>query len=81
MVDYLLDWLHNLFVTLAALAGIGLFAYVGLREFSPGTLYTAQRLLDAAGFWIARIDLWPVVALMATVFMVGSTLPHRESRW
>ena len=80
MVDYLLDWLHNLLVTLATISGIGLLAYVLLREFYPDAISAMQQTLSSAASWISATDFWPVVALFLIVFIVCTSLPHRQSR-
>ncbi len=79
MVDYLLNWLYNLMVTLATMSGIGLLAYVGLREFYPDTISTVLQSLETASFWISGINLWPVLAVALMFFVLGLTLPQRES--
>jgi hypothetical protein len=80
MVDYLVDWMHNILVTLAAVAGVGLLAYAGLRQFYPGTMATLQQGLNAASSWISGIELWPVVTLVALFAVVTFTLPQHRDR-
>lgn len=79
-MSYLVDWMHNILVTLATLSGIGLLAFAGLREFYPGTLATLQQALEAADYWLARIDLWPVVAVVVLFAVVTFTLPAPRQR-
>ncbi len=80
MVDYLLNWLYNLMVTAATVSGIGLLGYVFLRELYPDTISTIQQATGQIASLISGINLWPVVALGLLFFVLGSTLPHRESR-
>ena len=79
MVDYLLDWLYNLMVTLATLSGIGLLGYVCLRELYPDSLSPIQQALGTIVSLISGINLWPVVALALAFIVLGFTLPHGES--
>lgn len=79
MVDYLLDWLYNLMVTLATLSGIGLLGYVCLRELYPNLIDPILQALETVASLISGINLWPVVALALLFFVLGSTLPHRQS--
>ncbi len=80
MVDYLLNWLYNLMVMLATTSGIGLLAYAGLRELYPDSIATVQHALGTVASEISGINLWPVLACGLMFFVLGLTLPHRESR-
>ncbi len=80
MLDYLLDWLHNLLVTLATLSGVGLLGYVSLREFYPATMYTMQESLRTATYFISGINLWPVVTVILIVAVLGFTVPAGRDR-
>lgn len=77
MVDYLLDWLHNILVMVATLSGIGLLGYVVLRSFYPATLDEIEQTLRGAAYWISGINLWPVVAIMLLFAIAAFTLPAR----
>ena len=79
MVDYLLDWLHNLLVMVATISGIGLLGYVCLRELYPDSISPIQQALGTIVSLISGINLWPVVVLALAFFVLGFTLPHPES--
>ncbi len=80
MVDYLLNWFHNLLVTLATLSGVGLLGYVSLREFYPATMYTMQESLRTATYFISGVNLWPVVTATLIVAVLGFTVPAGRDR-
>ncbi len=80
MFDYLMDWLHNLMAAVATLSGIGLLTYAAARQFSPDVISNVQQALGTVASLISGINLWPVVALALLLFVLGSTLPHRDVR-
>ncbi len=80
MANYLLTWLYNLMVSTATLSGIGLLGYVFLRELYPDLISTIQQTTGEIASLISAINLWPVVALALLFFVLGSTLPRRESQ-
>ncbi len=80
MMDYLMDWLHNLSVAVVTLSGLGLLAYATLRQLYPDTLATTWQELGRIASLISGINLWPVLALALLLIVLGSTLPQRDVR-
>jgi hypothetical protein len=76
MRSFLRDWLHNLWVTVLAVIGVGLFMLIFMRIFYPDTI----SLFVMMGKWTAEfataLKLWPIIVLMILV----SAFPRRWRR-
>jgi hypothetical protein len=76
MSDFLRDWLHNLWVGLLALIGVGLFMLVFMKIFYPESL---GFLFLTGQFTVGLVNilrLWPVVILAVIVY----AMPRRRRR-
>jgi len=76
MADFFRDWLHNLWITAAAVIGVGIFMLIFMKIFYPealGILFLTGKLTIGM---INVLKLWPIVVLA----IIASAIPRRRRR-
>jgi len=76
MGRFFADWLHNLWVTLAVLIGVGIFMIIFMKIFYPDALGMLFLSGQFAGGLISALKLWPL-AILVVIF---SAFPRRRPR-
>jgi hypothetical protein len=74
MNNFLRDWFHNLWVTVAAVIGAGLFMLIFMRIFYPESIPVMYLMAQGGIEFITMLKLWPFVVL--GIFI--SALPRRR---
>ncbi len=76
MKTFVLNWLHNLWVTLLIVIGVGIFMLIFMGIFYPQSLSAMSLIGQTTGQIITIFRLWPIVVLAIIV----SALPRRRRR-
>lgn len=76
MSAFVRDWLHNLWVTVAAVVVVGILMVVFMKIFYPETLGIMSLSGQFAVSLIGALKWWPLVILAIII----SAFPRRRSR-
>lgn len=76
-MDFVRDWMHNLYVTVLAVIGVGIFMLLFMQIFYPEAVslffMMGQGTVQLAG----ALKLWPILVLVGIL----SALPRPRRRW
>jgi hypothetical protein len=76
MNTFLRDWLHNLWVTVLVVIGVGLFMLIFMRIFYPEALSALFLMGQFSVQFATALKLWPIIILGIIV----SAFPQRRRR-